>query len=140
MNNYDFNKSMMNFDMNNTFNSNNNLSGLYTGYIRGNMFPNIYDQYRNYQPTNINPRNEKEQYLLDLNQVQFAMHDINLYLDNFPNDRSMINEFNKNRGLYNDILKNYESKFGPLEICSDSLNKNPWQWNNEPWPWEGSDK
>ena len=72
MNNYDFNKSMMNFDMNNTFNSNNNLSGLYTGYIRGNMFPNIYDQYRNYQPTNINPRNEKEQYLLDLNQVQFV--------------------------------------------------------------------
>lgn len=143
MNNYDFNKSMMNFNMNNNINMNNNpnnnLSGLYTGYIRGNMFPNLYNQYKNYQPVNINPRNEKEQYLLDLNQVQFAMHDIHLYLDNFPNDRSMINEFNKNRELYNDILKDYENKFGPLEICSDSLNRNPWAWNNEPWPWEGSD-
>ena len=51
----------------------------------------------------------------------------------------MINEFNKNRELYNDILRNYESKFGPLEINSDSLNRSPWQWNNEPWPWEGRD-
>ena len=41
--------------------------------------------------------------------------------------------------LYNDILKDYENKFGPLEIYSDSLNRNPWAWNNEPWPWEGSD-
>ena len=73
MNNYDF--------MNNKI-INNNLTGLYTGFIRGNMFSNLYNQYKDYQPMMINPDNEKEQYLLDLNQVQFAMHDINLYLDN----------------------------------------------------------
>ena len=103
------------------------------------MFPNIYDQYKNYQPMMLNPKNEKEQYLLDLNQVQFAMHDINLYLDNFPNDKSMINEFNRNRNTYNEILKDYENKFGPIVITSDTLNNSPWQWNNNPWPWEGSD-
>lgn len=139
MNNNNFNRQMINYNVN-TNTSNNNLSGLYTGFIRGNMFPNLYDQYMNYQPMMINPRNEKEQYLLDLNQVQFAMHDIHLYLDNFPNDTNMINEFNRNRETYNELLKKYENKFGPLEICSDSLNNVPWQWNNEPWPWEGSDK
>jgi len=102
------------------------------------MFPSLYDQYKNYQPAMINPKNEREQYLLDLNQVQFAMHDIHLYLDNFPNDTVMINEFNKNREIYNDILRDYESKYGPIVISSDSLKGSPWHWNNEPWPWEGS--
>jgi len=130
MNNYGYNRQMM---MNN-----NNLSGLYTGFIRGNMFPDLYSQYKNYQPQMLNPRNEQEQYLLDLDQAQFAMHDIHLYLDNYPNDTNMIQNFNKNRELYNNILKEYENKYGPICITSDSLNRTPWQWNNEPWPWEGS--
>ena len=142
MNNYDINRQMMNLNINNSIsanNTNNNLSGLYTGFIRGNMFPNLYRQYKNYQPAMINPRNEREQYLLDLDQVQFAMHDIHLYLDNFPNDTSMINEFNRNRETYNEILRDYEAKFGPIVINSNNLNGSPWHWNNEPWPWEGSD-
>ena len=130
MNNYDF--------MNNKI-INNNLTGLYTGFIRGNMFSNLYDQYRDYQPMMINPETEKEQYLLDLNQVQFAMHDINLYLDNYPNDSMMLKEFNKNRELYLQLLEEYENRFGPINVSSNSLNTNPWMWNKEPWPWEGSD-
>jgi spore coat protein JB len=130
MNNYDF--------MNNKM-INNNLTGLYTGYMRGNMFSNIYSQYRDYKPMMINPSNEKEQFLLDLNQVQFAMHDINLYLDNYPNDNMMIKEFNKNRELYLQLLEEYENRYGAINISSNILNNNPWQWNNEPWPWEGSD-
>ena len=130
MNNYDF--------MNNKM-INNNLTGLYTGYMRGNMFSIIYNQYRDYIPMMINPSNEKEQFLLDLNQVQFAMHDINLYLDNYPNDNMMIKEFNKNRELYLQLLEEYENRYGAINISSNILNNNPWQWNNEPWPWEGSD-
>ena len=130
MNNYDF--------MNNKM-INNNLTGLYTGFMRGNMFSNIYNQYRDYIPMMINPSNEKEQFLLDLNQVQFAMHDINLYLDNYPNDNMMIKEFNKNRELYLQLLEEYENRYGAINISSNILNNNPWQWNNEPWPWEGSD-
>ena len=130
MNNYDF--------MNNKI-INNNLTGLYTGFIRGNMFSNLYNQYRDYQPMMINPETEKEQYLLDLNQVQFAMHDINLYLDNYPNDSMMLKEFNKNRELYLQLLEEYENRFGPINVSSNSLNASPWMWNKEPWPWEGSD-
>lgn len=120
-------------------NNNNNLAGLYTGYVRGNMFPSLYDQYKNYQPAMLNPKTEKEQYLLDLNQIQFAMHDIHLYLDNYPNNTSMIDEFNKNREMYNQMLQDYQKKYGPINITSDSLNMTPWQWDNNPWPWERSD-
>ena len=130
MNNYDF--------MNNKM-INNNLTGLYSGFMRGIMFSNIYNQYRDYITMMINPSNEKEQFLLDLNQVQFAMHDINLYLDNYPNDNMMIKEFNKNRELYLQLLEEYENRYGAINISSNILNNNPWQWNNEPWPWEGSD-
>ena len=130
MNNYDF--------MNNKI-INNNLTGLYTGFIRGNMFSNLYNQYKDYQPMMINPDNEKEQYLLDLNQVQFAMHDINLYLDNYPNDSMMLKEFNKNRELYLQLLEEYENRYGPINISSNTLNNSPWTWNNEPWPWERCD-
>ena len=133
MNNYYDDRQMINL------NNNNNLSGLYTGFIRGNMFPSLYDQYKDYQPRMINPMNEKEQYLLDLDQVQFAMHDIHLYLDNYPNNNSMIAEFNKNRDMYNKILDEYRAKYGPIVIYSDSLNTTPWQWDKNPWPWEGSD-
>lgn len=130
MNNYNF--------MNNKM-VNNSLTGLYTGFMKGNMFSNLYSQYRDYQPTMINPNNEKEQYLLDLNQVQFAMHDINLYLDNYPNDTMMLKEFNKNRELYLQLLEEYENRYGAINISSNVLNNSPWEWNNEPWPWEGSD-
>ena len=132
MNNYDINRPMANSNINYI----NNLAGLYTGYIRGNMFNNLYDQYKDYIPTMLNTKTDKDQYLLDLNQAQFAMNDIGLYLDNFPNDTNMINEFNKSRVLYKELLKEYEKRFGPLELCSDSLNNTPWLWNNKPWPWE----
>ncbi len=134
MNNYYNDRQMINIG-----NNNNDLAGLYTGFIRGNMFNSLYDQYKNYQPAMINPKNEKEQYLLDLDQVQFAMHDIHLYLDNYPNNNSMIAEFNRNREIYNQLLDEYQAKYGPVVIYSDSLNTTPWQWDNQPWPWERSD-
>ena len=35
-------------------------------------------------------------------------------------------------------MKQYESKFGPLVLDSDSLNNYPWAWNDRPWPWDNN--
>ena len=43
------------------------------------------------------------------------------------------NELNKEKKR---ILDEYEKKFGPIELCSDYLNRSPWSWDNDPWPWE----
>ena len=93
------NHNKLNNNMNNNTNNNlnNNLYGPYEGFMKGNMFKNLYEPFRNYRPIQITPRNAQEEALLNLDQTAFAMHEINLYLDNFPDDQNMINQFNKDQ-------------------------------------------
>lgn len=130
--------------MNNTNNNNNNnmnnttskLFGTYEGFTKGNLFKNLYDPFRNYQPARLNPRNEQEEALLNLDQMHFAMHEANLYLDNFPNDMNMINKFNEFRKAYDELLNEYQSKYGPIEINNPYMTTSPFTWTNDAWPWD----
>lgn len=108
----------------------------YAGLIRGNMFKNFYNGYKLEQPLEIEPMNERAQMLTFLDALSFAMIDINLYLDLFPEDRDMINLFNQYRTETDRITNEYEQKFGPIEAGSPVNNKVPWAWNEQPWPWE----
>lgn len=122
--------------MNNSMNSNNNLYGSYEGYMKGNMFKNLYKPYKNYEPAKLTPTSELDEALLNLNQMHFAMHEANLYLDVFPNDRKMMEDFVKFRKSYNDLLNDYEQKYGALEVSSNYLNNTPFGWEEETWPWD----
>lgn len=144
MNNYNyfdpFNNYLMSQEsMNNNFNfnskDNNNLFGPYEGYLKGNMFRNLYDPYKNYKPASINITNSQEEALFNLNQIQFAMHDLNLYLDIFPNDRDMINRFSYYKNTYNTLLKQYEDQYGPL-IINSVKDTTPFEWVKDNFPWE----
>ena len=44
--------------------------------------------------------------------------------------------FNDYRREANALMKQYESKYGPLNVKSDSLEKGPFAWVNNMWPWE----
>ena len=114
----------MNNDLNN-FNVNNdtNIYGSYEGYIKGNMFKNLYDQYKNYRPSKLIPNNEQAELLLNLNQTSFALHDIRLYLDIYPDDKNMINLFNDYQQKANIALNEYEKKYGPISTNTQSKNK-----------------
>ena len=52
----------------------------YEGFIRGNLFDHLYRQYQNYRPTKLVPNNEQAELLLNVDQLSFAAHEINLYL------------------------------------------------------------
>lgn len=106
------------------------------GYDRGNLFDDLYDQYRNYQPATLRASNEQERLFLELSRMSFAAHEINLYLDLNPNDTSMIRLFNDYRNKSNELMREYENKYGPLNIMSDSLENTPFMWEKNPWPWE----
>ena len=134
INNLNFPQNMM--QNNQTQQSNNTLYGPYEGYIKGNLFKNLYEEYKDYQPAKLLPKSEEEEALLNLNQMQFAMHEANLYLDVYPNDRGALELFNQYRMQADEYTKKYESKYGPLELTSNSLNTFPWAWDNSPWPWE----
>lgn len=75
----------------------------------------------------------KETLLKKLMSLDFATHDLALYLDTHPNDRRALEKHGKFASEYNELKKLYEEKFGPLTIYT---NMNEWNWIDEPWPWE----
>ena len=116
-------------------NNNQNLATPYEGYIRGNLFNNLYKQYKNYRPKKLIPENEQAELLLNVNQLSFAAHEIRLYLDVNPNDTNMISLYNQYQKQANDAIKIYEQKYGP--ILQNSLSEsNSFSWENYKWPWE----
>ena len=107
--------------------SNNYLAAPYVGLVRGNMFNELYQGYKNYRPRELTARNEKEKLMLDI---------INLYLDLHPEDRDVINLRGRYLDMYKDSVNKYESKFGALTLKSDMTKKNPWNWDTNNFPWE----
>lgn len=132
---YQSNNYLKGNNMNN-YNTPNNLYDPYAGFIRGNMFPNLYDPYKIEKPYDIQPMNEQAQLLTYIDSLGFATTDLNLYLDVHSNDKNAIDLFNQYRVQKNDLKKQYESKYGPLLLNSDALTNTPWAWDDRPWPWE----
>ena len=114
-----------------------NLYDPYQGFIRGNMFPNLYNGYTD-KNLDINPASEQARMLTTLSALDFAAHDINLYLDLYPDDRDMLDLFNKYKNEANKIREQYEEKYGPILVDSKKTSEYPWSWNKSPWPWERS--
>lgn len=112
------------------------LYDVYNGLVRGNMYPNLYNPYKEKQPYEIRPMNDQARLLTLVDSYCFAIIDIGLYLDLYPNDRDMIALY----AQYQDELKKatmeYENKYGPLKLSSQTLNEYPWKWIDNPWPWE----
>ena len=143
MYNYDLRQDYYNYNNNNynkplyTEDANpNSVYDPYAGFIRGNMFPNLYNTYKVNKPIEIKPTNERMQMLTMLDAMDFATIDFNLYLDVFPNDRDMIQLFSQYVNELETLKAEYESKYGPLETDSKANQKYPWAWDDKPWPWE----
>lgn len=108
----------------------------YNGFIRGNIFPTLYNDYK-VDPIMLQATDEEMQLRLMLDALCFAKVDLNLYLDIYPNDKDMIDLFKKYTEEANKVLSDYESKYGPIFVDSNANMGYPWAWDNSPWPWEG---
>lgn len=113
-----------------------NLYDPYQGFIRGNMFKDLYDPYKLNNPYNIEPANDQAKMLTSIDALGFAMTDLNLYLDIYPNSKEHIDLFNRYRIEKNNLVREYENRYGPLTLDSDANNTYPWAWEKAPWPWE----
>ena len=114
-----------------------NSSNLYTpkeGYIKGNMFKDLYRPYKNYQPMSLKTRSEKEKKYLELSEISFAAHELNLYLDIHPDDQSMFMLFQDYVKKEKELKEEYESYYGPMCVYSYI---NTFSLVNSEWPWEG---
>ena len=114
----------------------NSLYDPYNGLIRGNLFRNLYDPYKSGEPYEIKPMNAQAELLTNIDALSFAMVDLGLFLDVNPNNQDAIKLFNQYREQKENLTKDYESKYGPITLDSDSLNSYPWSWKDMPWPWD----
>ena len=114
---------------------NNDLVGTYDGYLKGNMFSSLYNQYKDYKPAKLIPSNEQSELLLNANQACFAAHDIRLYLDINPNNNEMIKLYNNYQMQAIKTIKEYEKKYGPILADSPSEEGN-FSWEAHDFPWE----
>lgn len=143
MNQYPNSLDYYNYTNNNynkpTFTEDANASKLYDpyqGFIRGNMFPKLYNGYKSSSPIVLDPKDERQEMLMYLDSLSFAAHDINLYLDIFPKDKDMIEAFANYRKEANQVMDKYQQTYGPLLVNSEANTVYPWAWDNRPWPWE----
>ena len=132
-NEYFFNKyaieDLNNFGiLQNNMMSNINLYQQKEGFEKGNLFPSLYEQYKNYSPANLIARTEQERMFFELSSLCFVAHELNLYLDIYPNDKNMERLYLDSKNKYEDLKRNVdldnlkcpilekeENKFNPLK-------------------------
>ena len=79
--------------------------------------------------------NNCEQTLQKLRQIDFALYDVILYLDAYPNCRKALSYYHSLIEMQRKLKAEYESHYGPLTAFGNE-SKSTWEWTATPWPWE----
>ena len=74
--------------------------------------------------------------LLEIQELEFVLINLNLFLDTHPQESAALRDYAAVREKYLPVVKRYEEIYGPLTLVSTSPVKCPWQWVEGPWPWE----
>jgi len=84
-------------------------------------------------------RQVDERYYQMLHQLQaldFVLCDLNLYLDTHKDDMDALQQYNQYTQQRWALAQEFESLYGPLMHLGHSYSGYPWQWDDEPWPWQ----
>lgn len=74
--------------------------------------------------------------LLEIQKVDFALVELNLYLDTHPTDMQALQQFNQLAQRRKQLVHEFELKYGPMMNFGNSFSRFPWQWSDTPWPWQ----
>ena len=108
---------------------------LENGFYLGNIFVDTYKPYKNFKQKKINAYSEQEKMLLRIQELDFILNDLNLYLDINPNDSRVYNLFKKTALELESLKEKYEEKYMVLKLIDDTKGK--YTWIDNPWPWDG---
>lgn len=100
------------------------------GLIRGTLFPGLDLPFMGMVNTK-----EKNTPLAELQALSFAITELGLYLDTHKTDREALALFEKYAKLYEEGMKEYERRCGPL-ILKNAGGSDQFNWTKDPWPWE----
>ena len=75
--------------------------------------------------------------MAELMAIQFAAHDLSLYLDTHKNDRDAFETYKDLLRLYKEGMTRYVNQYGPV-MKSDLADADRYTWLEGPWPWENT--
>ncbi len=77
--------------------------------------------------------NDRETMLRRIAALDFAVVELNLYMDTHPFDSDINEKLNEYKRKSNVLKDEFQKKFGPLS--PNDKEKNRWGWISDPWPW-----
>jgi len=79
---------------------------------------------------------ERLRMLHEIQEAEFTALELQLFLDTHPDHMGALHEFNQAAERLAHARRRYEERYGPLLSYGFSMSRHPWQWVEEPWPWE----
>lgn len=76
---------------------------------------------------------EQEVMLRRIAALDFAIVELNLFMDTHPYDEEVNDKLNSYKHKSKMLREEYEKEYGPL--TSKAKEKNRWGWISDPWPW-----
>ena len=116
------------------FNRVDNILAPKEGFLKGNLFRNEYVPYKKYTYLPIEPKSKREEKLCKIQELSFAINDLNLYLDLHPEDNEAYNLMKKYVYEMNRLMVEYDKMYGPLTL--DEVEQSKYEWIDNPWPWD----
>lgn len=118
----------------NNFRHNEKATTPIEGLNKGNLFPNTYVPYKKYVYT-IKVSGKREEMLLKIQALCFAIVDLQLYLDLHPTEADKLELLRKYQNEVAVLKDAYSKEFNPL-LLSDMQNNKEFTWIDNPWPWD----
>lgn len=78
---------------------------------------------------------DKFELLKQISALDLVSIDLHLYLNTHPMDRNALEKYNS-LVMQTKMLKDRYEKFYGMLSAHGSFSPYPWQWIDEPWPWE----
>lgn len=130
-----YNYENNNYNIPNYVSTTTNILDPYEGFIRGNMFNDLYNGYKLSKPVNITPSNKQAEILTTIDSLTFALIDLGLYLDIYPEDKDALELYNYYKDSCKKYELEYENNYGPISLMSNMPN-DYFTWILSPYPWE----
>lgn len=77
----------------------------------------------------------KENLTKRMSAACFAAHEMNLYLDTHPFDKTATEDYRKYLKKYKELYAEYVKQYGAI-IPEEAVMDGRWTWLDSPWPWE----
>ena len=84
--------------------------------------------------------NEKFNLKKKIHAIDFAIHELVLFLDTHPMNRKAMELLKEYRKKRKELIAIYEEKYGPYIVTpADAPANGCWEWLESPWPWENEE-